>query len=141
MPTIATRSVFDRPTRNAFQYGSAESKANTLSPMSKPAGCVRKPKPLWMPRTRMFSSVLCARNQTAAAISRHRDHLVDQAANVARLRQDQSRLLGSARRGAAGRGQRIGGAYWRPPLFHRLLTPRGSFSADFGPTLRSKISP
>jgi hypothetical protein len=40
-----------------------------LSPMSKPAGWVRNPKPLWMPRTRMFSSVLCARNQTAAAIN------------------------------------------------------------------------
>jgi len=39
------------------------------------------------------------------------------------------------------RRQRTGGAYISPPLFQRLLTPRGSFSADFGPTLRSKISP
>ena len=37
--------------------------------MSNPAGCVRKPNPLWIPRTRMFSSVLCARNQTAVAIT------------------------------------------------------------------------
>ena len=44
-------------------------------------------------------------------------------------------------RRAASADQRIGGAYMMPPLFHRLLTPRGSFSADFGPTLRSKISP
>ncbi len=36
---------------------------------------------------------------------------------------------------------RIGGAYMMPPLFHKLLRPRGSFSAEFGPTLRSKISP
>ena len=39
------------------------------------------------------------------------------------------------------RFQRTGGAYMKPPLLHRLLAPRGSFSALLGPTLRSKISP
>ena len=36
---------------------------DAFMPMSKPAGPLRKSKPLWMPRTRMFSSVLCAKNQ------------------------------------------------------------------------------
>ena len=45
--------------------------------------------------------------------------------------------------GVAGRRrvQRIGGAYIKPPLVHRLLTPRGSATGVFGPRLRSKLSP
>ena len=42
---------------------------------------------------------------------------------------------------ALDRSQRIGGAYIRPPLVHRLLTPRGSPTGVFGPRLRSKLSP
>ena len=45
---------------------------------------------------------------------------------------------GAAPRRAA---HRTGSAYSRPPLFQRLLAPRGSCSTDLGPTLRSKISP
>ena len=37
--------------------------------------------------------------------------------------------------------QRSGGAYIRPPLVQRLLTPRGSATGVFGPRLRSKLSP
>ena len=38
-------------------------------------------------------------------------------------------------------GQRIGGAYCRPPLFHSALRPRAILSGEPAPTLRSKISP
>jgi len=65
---IATRSVLSTPTRKAFQYGSIDSYGIISSPMSKPAGPVRKSNPLWMPRTRMFSTVLCARNQMPRAM-------------------------------------------------------------------------
>ena len=61
MPTTATRSVLSTPAAKAFQYGSSASKGMTLSPMSKPAGCHRKSKPLRMPRACMLASVLCAR--------------------------------------------------------------------------------
>src|SRR5262249_51957428 len=37
--------------------------------------------------------------------------------------------------------QRIGGAYWMPPLFQRLLMPRGMASLDPVPTFRSNTSP
>ena len=53
----------------------------------------------------------------------------------------QPRLPASAP-GSVGAGlQRIGGAYIRPPLVQRLLTPRGSATGVFGPRLRSKLSP
>ena len=65
MPAIATRKVLVRPTPNARRYDSAESYAYRLSPIEKPAGCVRKSKPLWMPRTRMLVSVFDQRNQAA----------------------------------------------------------------------------
>ena len=48
---------------------------------------------------------------------------------------------GTRRPAARSATQRTGGAYIRPPLFHRLLGPRGSPIGVFGPTLRSKISP
>lgn len=37
--------------------------------------------------------------------------------------------------------QRTGGAYINPPLFHRALRPRGSFSGEAAPTFRWNISP
>lgn len=36
---------------------------------------------------------------------------------------------------------RIGGAYCTPPAFHSWFMPRGIFSLDFSPMLRSYISP
>ncbi len=36
---------------------------------------------------------------------------------------------------------RNGIEYMRPPLVHRLLSPRASFRSDLAPTVRSKISP
>ena len=36
---------------------------------------------------------------------------------------------------------RIGGAYCTPPAFHSWFIPRGIFSLDFSPMLRSYISP
>jgi len=36
---------------------------------------------------------------------------------------------------------RIGGAYWSPPLVHRLLSPRAIFSGEPWPMLRSNTSP
>ena len=39
------------------------------------------------------------------------------------------------------RRQRIGGAYWMPPLFQSSFRPRGMPSFVWTPTLRSKISP
>ncbi|MVT54619.1 hypothetical protein GPL17_29635 [Bradyrhizobium yuanmingense] len=36
---------------------------------------------------------------------------------------------------------RIGGAYCTPPAFHSWFMPRGIFSFDFSPMLRSYISP
>ena len=38
-------------------------------------------------------------------------------------------------------GQRIGGAYWMPPLFHNLFRPRSILSGEPCPTLRSNNSP
>jgi len=35
----------------------------------------------------------------------------------------------------------IGGAYCTPPAFHSWFMPRGIFSLDFSPMLRSYISP
>ena len=64
-----------------------------VSPMSKPAGPTRKSKPLWMPRTRMFSSVLCARNQITKRDQPERDDLVERP-RTARLRSDHSRRFG-----------------------------------------------
>ena len=69
MPTIATRSVFDSPVRNAWAYECDESNSHRLSLIAKPAGCCRKSKPLWIPRTRMLSSVLWTRYQPAATTS------------------------------------------------------------------------
>src|ERR1041385_3621556 len=39
------------------------------------------------------------------------------------------------------RGQRMGGAYCSPPLFHNSFRPRARPSGVFRPTLRSKLSP
>ncbi|MBW5433525.1 hypothetical protein FXB41_01570 [Bradyrhizobium canariense] len=36
---------------------------------------------------------------------------------------------------------RTGGAYCTPPAFHSWFMPRGIFSFDFSPMLRSYISP
>ena len=52
-----------------------------------------------------------------------------------------ARQAASPRRRRRRHDQRIGGAYIRPPLVHRLLTPRGSPTGVFGPRLRSKLSP
>src|SRR5688572_25487657 len=68
MPAMATRSVLRMPTRKAFQYGSSASYPIRVSPMSKPAGCRRKSKPLWIPRACMFASVLCARYHSPTPI-------------------------------------------------------------------------
>jgi hypothetical protein len=38
---------------------------------------------------------------------------------------------------AGGMSYRIGGAYWMPPLFQSEFRPRGIFSFDPSPTLRS----
>ncbi len=38
---------------------------------------------------------------------------------------------------AAEKTYRIGGAYWIPPLLHSEFSPRGIFSFDPSPTLRS----
>ncbi len=38
-------------------------------------------------------------------------------------------------------GQRTGGAYWMPPLFHNLFRPRSILSGEPCPTLRSNTSP
>src|SRR5438105_4385886 len=40
-----------------------------------------------------------------------------------------------------GYDQRIGGAYWIPPLFQSWLSPRAMPSFEPAPTLRSKDSP
>ena len=37
--------------------------------------------------------------------------------------------------------QRMGGAYCRPPLVHRLFSPRSILRIEPWPTLRSKLSP
>src|SRR5262249_33826422 len=37
--------------------------------------------------------------------------------------------------------QRIGGAYWIPPLVHNLFNPRSILSVEPNPTFRSKDSP
>src|SRR5512134_3030098 len=118
--------------------------------MPKPAGCQMKSKPLWMPRTRMFSSVLENRYAPVAKISASTITWYS-TPRKALLRQDQERAFGGAG-DMTGQGSSpdepcfvvvylTGGAYMKPPLLHRLLAPRGSLSADFGPTLRSKISP
>ncbi len=39
------------------------------------------------------------------------------------------------------RAQRIGGAYWMPPLSHSSFSPRGMPSFEWTPTLRSNTSP
>ena len=41
----------------------------------------------------------------------------------------------------ASSAQRIGGAYWMPPLFQSSLNPRGMPSFELAPTLRSNTSP
>src|ERR1700722_4744619 len=43
--------------------------------------------------------------------------------------------------GSEFRHHRIGGAYWRPPLFHSAFKPRAILIGEPWPTLRSKISP
>ena len=42
-----------------------------------------------------------------------------------------------APRNDADRPHLIGGAYWMPPLLHSEFSPRGIFSFDPSPTLRS----
>jgi len=56
------------------------------------------------------------------------------------LRKD-SELLRFARNDGGGTSYRIGGAYCTPPAFHSWFMPRGIFSLDFSPILRSYISP
>ena len=63
--------------------------------MAKPAGCVMKSKPLWMPRTRMFSSVLENRYAPAAKTSPSTITWYS-TPRKALLRQDQDRVLGGA---------------------------------------------
>ena len=46
-----------------------------------------------------------------------------------------------ARDDGGGTAYRIGGAYCTPPAFHSWFMPRGIFSLDFSPILRSYISP
>ena len=50
---------------------------------------------------------------------------------------------GQAARGQSAQpsGQRIGGAYWMPPLVHSLFKPRSILSGEPCPTLRSNNSP
>src|SRR5687768_17789706 len=109
--------------------------------MPNPAGPLMKSKPLWMPRMRMFSSVLENRYAPAANTSPSTSTWYSKP-RKALLRQDQERLLGGAaainRTGFAHRRNRsrcyrTGGAYMKPPLLHRPFAPRGSLSADFGP--------
>ncbi len=52
-----------------------------------------------------------------------------------------SGLLRFARNDGGGTSYRIGGAYCTPPAFHSWFMPRGIFSFDFSPMLRSYISP
>src|SRR6185312_4946378 len=51
-----------------------------------------------------------------------------------------SRLVIAATRPKVGH-HLIGGAYCRPPLFHKAFRPRRILIGELMPTLRSKISP
>ncbi len=54
---------------------------------------------------------------------------------------DSGLLRRFAPRNDDGESYRIGGAYCTPPAFQSWFIPRGIFSLDFSPMLRSYISP
>ena len=89
-----------------------------------------------------------ARLEVGADVVRQADDDGDEDQRERALDDDRARPLGAAARAPGGvadgrrrRAQRIGGAYIRPPLVHRLLTPRGRATGVFGPRFLSKLSP
>ncbi|RYE55537.1 MAG: hypothetical protein EOP20_10175 [Hyphomicrobiales bacterium] len=68
--------------------------------------------------------------------------VIASAAKQCRLPQRKdSGLLRFARNDGGWNPYLIGGAYCTPPAFHSWFMPRGIFSFDFSPILRSYISP